>query len=149
MERLFSKDCIFVMATVEEGGKADARSVDIYYSEGAFYVVTHRATGKVRQTEAFPHVCFCSGEFRFYAVAENIGHPLEAQNARIRSLLTNAFHAWYFRHNDENDEGMCYLRARLENGFFHFGGTGYRVDFLHERAEKFPFQSDIVLPTIE
>ena len=56
MERLFSKDCIFVMATVEEGGKADARNVDIYYSEGAFYVVTHRATGKVRQTEAYPHV---------------------------------------------------------------------------------------------
>lgn len=32
--------------------------------------------------------------------------------------LISAFKPWYFKHNNENDENMCYIKIELTNGFF-------------------------------
>ena len=37
---------------------------------------------------------------------------------------------------------MCYVKIQLEHGFFYKDGKGYKVDFLSEEAEEFPFDFD-------
>lgn len=79
----------------------------------------------------------------FEGIAVDIGHPLREENQKIREKLTEAFHDWYFVHNNEDDENMCYLKIEPKAGFFHQDGVGYRVDFLQKTAESFPFESSI------
>lgn len=73
------------------------------------------------------------------------GHPSKEENHAIREKLIKAFELWYFAHNNEKDEDMCYVKIELKHGFFYSDGTGYKVDFENKTAEKFPFTFDIKL----
>ncbi len=73
-----------------------------------------------------------------------LGHPLKDENKIIRSKLIEVFSPWYFEHNDETDENMCYVKIEPDSGFFYKDGTGYKVDFNSKTAEEFPFEFDIV-----
>ena len=145
MEKLFAKDCAFALATAAAGAP-DVRMVDVFYDDGSFYIVTHENSAKARQIAETPAVSFCAQCFRFYGEAKSVGHPLKPENAGIRAKLVRAFAPWYFRHNDENDEGMCYLRAELKKGFFYCDGTGYDMNFADKTAQSFPFVFDILTP---
>ena len=59
--------------------------------------------------------------------------------------MIKAFEPWYFAHNNENDENMCYVKIILKQGFFYKDGTGFKVDFENRKAEEFPFTFDIVV----
>lgn len=120
--------------------------IDTYYEDGAFYVVTHGQSAKAKELAANENAALCSQAYRFDGVARSIGHPLDPQNATLRDKLTHAFAPWYFKHNNEQDEAMCYLRIELRRGFFYKDGTGYSVDFANGTAETFPFTFDVVLP---
>ena len=39
------------------------------------------------------------------------------ENAQIRSELIKIFEPWYFKHNNEADENMCYIRIDPTAGF--------------------------------
>jgi general stress protein 26 len=145
MAELFSKDCVFALATEREG-KPSVRMVDVYWEDRAFYLVTYAGSAKVRELTKNESVALCSGLCRFEGAAKNIGHPLTPENTVIREKLTEAFKPWYFKHNNENDPLMCYVKITPRTGFFHGGGTGYKVDFAKKTAESFPFGSDIILP---
>ncbi len=145
MAELFSKDCAFALATVN-GDMPCVRMVDTYYEDGAFYVVTHAQSAKAKELAANEHAALCGQAYRFDGVARSIGHPLDPQNDALRDKLINAFAPWYFKHNNELDEAMCYLRIELRHGFFYKDGTGYSVDFANRTAETFPFVFDVVLP---
>ena len=143
LEAQFGKDCQFALATTAED-QPSVRFVDVCYFDGAFYLVTNGASRKARQILANPSVSLASRRLHtFSGKARSVGHPLEPQNERIRERLIEAFRPWYFRHNDESSRDMCYIRIDPENGFFHQGGVGYRIDFLNESAEEFPFAFDI------
>ena len=86
----------------------------------------------------------CSKLYRFTGIAHNIGHPLLEENHGIREKLIKVFEPWYFAHNNENDESMCYIKIELKLGFFYKDGIGYKVDFENRKAEEFPFTFDIV-----
>lgn len=143
MTRLFTRDYQFAMATVS-GGKPSLRFVDTYYNGEAFYVVTCATSGKAKDLCANPNVALCSRKlYSFRGRAFNAGHPLLPENAAIRQRLIQAFEPWYFRHNNENSEAMCYLRIEPDEGFFHDNGTGYSVDFTEKTVKTFPFAWDI------
>jgi len=145
METLLARDCQFALATAENGVPS-LRYVDMFFDGGCFYVVTHAGSRKVREIEQNPRVALCNRRFfAFSGVARNIGHPLKPENRAIRAKLVEAFRPWYFKHNDEADEGMCYLRIEPETGFFHRDGTGYKMDFVRKTANAFPFAFDTVL----
>ena len=144
MEELFARDCQFALATAADNVPS-VRVVDTYYDAGSFFIVTHGESRKVKEMEANPRVSLCRDLYRFAGTAHRIGHPLEPGNKEIRERLIEAFSAWYFRHNDEDDPHMCYIRIDLADGFFHRDGTGYRVDFLRKEAEMFPFDFDPVI----
>lgn len=143
MEELFAKDNQFAMATAQ-GNKPSVRFIDTYYDSGSFYVVTYAQSQKVRELTGNPRVSLCSDMVRFEGNAFNIGHPLQSENKAIREKLIKVFEPWYFAHNNENDENMCYVRIELTAGFFYKDGSGYKVNFQTKEAEKIPFEFDIL-----
>ena len=108
---------------------------------GAFWVVTHGRSAKVREMKANPCVSLCSSFHTFKCKAHFMGHPLLPANRAAREALAGAFEPWHFACNDEGDSNLCYLRIVPESGFFHKDGTGYRVDFINGTAAEFPLYS--------
>ena len=145
MKELFGRDYQFTLSTCRDNIPS-SRFVDTYFDGESFYVVTYRLSQKVTEIESNPNVSLCSIKMHaFSGLAYNIGHPLKAENAEVRSVLVKAFEPWYFEHNNEADENMCYLKINPTTGFFHRDGTGYRIDFAEKTVETFPFVFDIVL----
>lgn len=145
MHELFTKDYQFALATVSDNIPS-LRYVDTYFDGEAFYIATYDKSQKVKEITENPHVSLCARKgYAFSGFAENRGHPLAPQNQAIREHLTKAFSAWYFAHNNENDEHMCYVRVVPTTGFFHHNGTGYKVDFKEHTVLTFPFSFDTVL----
>lgn len=143
MSELFAKDDQFAMATVK-GDTPSVRLVDTFYDEGSFYVVTYSSSQKVQELNDNSQVALCNMLYRFQGNAYNIGHPSLPENREIREKLIVVFEPWYFEHNNENDENMCYLKIELDEGFFYKDGVGYKLNFNSMKAEEFPFNSDVV-----
>lgn len=145
MKDLFGRDYQFVLST-SKNNVPSSRFVDTYFDGGSFYVVTHKLSQKAAEIALNPNVAMCGRKMHtFSGKAFIIGHPLAPENAAIRSELTKAFEPWYFRHNDESDANMCYIRIDPTTGFFHKGGTGYRIKFSERSADIFPFAFDTLL----
>jgi general stress protein 26 len=132
------------LATVKDN-KPSNRVVDTYYEDGVFWVVTYGLSNKVKAIEENCNVALCNNFYSFKGSAFNVGHPLKEENKKIRERLIKEFEPWYFAHNNENDENMCYVKIVLTEGFFHKDGQGYKVDFTNKKAEEFPFAPDAEL----
>lgn len=144
MNILFARDYQFALAT-SSNDIPTVRFVDTFYYKGCFYVVTYKGSNKMKDIEKNCNVSLtCRRLHSFQAEAENIGHPLDENNYEIREKLISAFEPWYFVHNNENDDNMCYLKIKPLNGFFHLNGTGYKMDFKNKTADSFDF-----IPTIK
>jgi len=143
MNELFAKDSQFAMATVN-GNTPSVRFVDTFFENGSFYVVTYSKSQKVQELKDNSQVSLCNKLYRFSGNANNIGHPLLLENRAIRENLIKVFEAWYFAHNNENDENMCYVKIEIKEGFFYKDGTGYKVNFQLKEVEQFPFDFDII-----
>ena len=144
MTELFASDRQFAFATAKDNVPT-VRMIDTYYDSGAFYVVTYKKSRKVQEIEHNPNVSLCKDCYRFDGRAYEIGHPLLPQNKDIREKLMKAFEPWYFKHNNEQDEFMCYVKVELDKGFCYKDGAGYQIDFNLKEAETFPFQYEIVM----
>lgn len=144
LAELFAKDYQFALATSNDNVPS-VRFVDTFYDNGAFYIVSYAKSQKVKEIENNHKISMCNKLYRFTGTAYNIGHPLSEKNHAIREKLTKAFEHWYFEHNNESDENMCYMKIELKQGFFYKDGTGYKVDFENRKAEEFPFTFDIVM----
>ncbi|MBB2183949.1 pyridoxamine 5'-phosphate oxidase family protein [Lachnospiraceae bacterium MD1] len=138
LTELFGQDFLFSLATVKDQ-KPAVRVIDTYCEDGIFWVVTHALSNKVKEIEANSNVALCNNFYSFTGNTYNVGHPLKEENRQIREKLIKVFEPWYYAHNDENDNNMCYVRIDLTNGFFHKDGKGYKVDFVNKTAEEFPF----------
>ena len=131
----FRRDALLSLATVEDGAPR-VRTVDGYYQDGCFYVVTYTLSGKMRQIAKNPAVAVCGEWFTAYGTGENLGHVLDAGNARIMEAVRAAFAAWYGEgHVDEADPNTCLLRIRLTDGVLNDNGTKYELDFTQEWRE--------------
>lgn len=145
MKDLFSRDYQFALATSSDNVPS-LRFVDTYFDGESFYIVTYALSQKVKDISKNPNVSLCARKMHsFSGKAYNIGHPLDEKNSEIREKLIKVFEPWYFAHNNEQDENMCYVRIEPTSGFFHKDGKGYKVDFSKRSVESFPFKFDIVL----
>lgn len=144
MNELFARDYQFALAT-SDNNIPSVRFVDTFYDNNSFYIVTYSKSKKVKEIEINPNVSLCNKLYSFSGIAYNMGHPLKSHNSEIREKLINAFEPWYFKHNNENDENMCYVKIELTSGFFYKDGMGFKVDFETQEADEFPFDFDIVL----
>ena len=129
MDERFGCDTLLSVATVEEG-KPSVRIVDAYYEKGAFYVVTHALSNKMRQIAENPDVAVCGEWFTAHGIGENLGHVKDERNAEIMSRVRAVFAEWYDNgHTDEDDPNTCLLRIRLTDGVLFHHGTRYDIDF--------------------
>lgn len=144
LQELFGRDYQFALAT-SANNVPTVRFVDMLFDNGCFYIVTYKTSQKVNDIQQNQQVAFCYKSYNFRGLAEILGHPLESENSEIRQKLISAFEPWYFKHNNENDENMCYLKILPTQGFFYKDGIGYQVDFVAKTAKIFPFEFDIVL----
>jgi len=116
------------------------RVVNSYYEDGAFYVVTHVLSNKMKQIGKNGHVAVSCGQLfdnymSAHGVGENMGHVLDSENGAMMEKLRQVFASWY-THGDvnENDPNTCLLRIRLADAFYMGGGKDYRINFVERTA---------------
>jgi uncharacterized pyridoxamine 5'-phosphate oxidase family protein len=139
MNERFGKDSLISIATVD-GIYPSVRIVSGYYEDGAFYIVTHAFTNKMKQIGANPNVAICGEWFSAQGIGENLGYVRNENNAVIMEKLRKVFAAWYSNgHVNEDDSNTCLLCVRLTDGVVideekKYGEWQYRVDFAQRTA---------------
>lgn len=129
MDQRFNSDTLIALATVDDTTPW-VRTVNSYYEDGAFYVITHALSNKMKQIEKNSSVCICADWFTAHGIGENLGHILDPQNEALANKLRTAFAEWYYNgHTSEQDPNTCILRIRLTDGFLLSHGTKYEIDF--------------------
>ena len=125
----FGKDSVIALATAENG-VPHVRSVNAFYDEKAFYVITHGRSRKMKQIEKNPVVAIAGDWFTAHGEGVNLGFLGKRENAEIAQKLRAAFAAWIDNgHSDLNDENTCILCIRLTDGLLFSHGTKYEIDF--------------------
>jgi len=125
----FGKDSLLALATVEDGAPW-VRTVNAYYEDGSFYVVTDARSNKMRQIQSGSGIAVCGDWFTARGTGEALGQVLEEKNTALMEKLRTAFASWYGNgHTDETNPNTCILRIRLTSGVLFSHGTKYVIDF--------------------
>lgn len=139
MTERFDHDTPIAIATVD-GAKPYVRTVDGYYEDGAFYVVTYALSNKMRQIAKNPEVAISGDWFSGHGIGENLGWVLDEKNTEIMAKLREVFASWYTGgHVHEDDQNTCVLRVKLTDGVIidndmKYGEWQFIVDFVNKTA---------------
>lgn len=129
MTERFGKDSLIALATAEEN-VPHVRTVDAYYEDGAFYVITHGLSNKMRQIGKNPIVAVSGDWFTAHGEGINLGYFGKPENAEIAGKLKTAFAAWIDNgHNNFEDVNTCILCIRLTDGVLFSNGRRYEINF--------------------
>ena len=82
MDERFGYDTLIALATIDEG-VPNVRTVNSYYEDGKFYIITHALSGKMKQIEKNSTVAICGEWFSAHGVGKNVGHICEKNNEEI------------------------------------------------------------------
>lgn len=99
----FGKDCILALATTVDNVPY-VRSVNAFYTDGAFYVLTYGLSNKMKQIEKNPIVAIAGDWFTANGKGVNLGYFGKAENT-------------------------CILCIELSEGILLSHGTRYEIDF--------------------
>ena len=125
----FGKDSIVALATAIDNIPS-VRSVDAFYEDGAFYVLTHGLSGKMKQIEENPTVALSGEWFTAQGKGINLGYFGSADNSYIANKMKKVFSAWIDNgHNNFDDANTCILCIQLSKGILFSNGTRYEIDF--------------------
>ena len=119
----FGKDSIVALATSIDNIPY-VRSVDAFYEDGAFYVLTYGLSSKIKQIEQNPTVALSGEWFTAQGKGINLGYFGEADNSHIANKMKQVFSAWIDNgHNNFDDVNTCILCIRLRKGIMFSNGT--------------------------
>ncbi len=125
----FGKDSLIALATVKEGVPY-VRTVDGYYDNRAFYVLTYALSNKMMQIAQNPVVAISGEWFTAHGTGNNLGWFCKKENEQIANKMKTLFAEWINNgHNNFEDENTCILRIELTNGVLFSNGTRYDIDF--------------------
>ena len=125
----FGKDSIIALATAVDNIPY-VRSVDAFYEDGAFYVLTHGLSGKMKQIEQNPTVSLSGEWFTAQGKAINFGYFGKEENTCIANKMKRVFSAWIDNgHNNFEDINTCILCIQLTHGVLFSNGTRYEIEF--------------------
>ena len=129
MNERFGKDNLLSLATAVDNTPY-VRTVNAYYEDGAFYVITYALSGKMQQIMQNPVVAISGDWFTAQGYGENLGWFGKPENKETAGKLTRAFDSWINNgHNNFADENTIILRIRLTKGVLFSHGTRYDIDF--------------------
>ena len=121
----FGKDTVIALATVENGIPY-VRNVNAYYENGAFYIITHALSNKMRHMEHNPAVAIAGEWFSAHGKGVNLGYWGKAENQPIAEKLKQVFAEWIDNgHTDFDDENTIILCVELTDGLLLSHGTKY------------------------
>lgn len=127
MKERFGKDTVIALATIENS-TPHVRYVNAYYENGAFYIITHALSNKMKHIIANSTVAIASEWFTAHAKASNLGYFKKAENHHIAEKLSIAFKSWIDNgHNDFNDENTIILCLEVTDGLLFSHGTKYML----------------------
>lgn len=125
----FGKDSLIALATVEEGVPY-VWTVDGYYDNRAFYVLTYALSNKMMQIAQNPVVAISGEWFTAHGTGNNLGWFCKKENEQIANKMKTLFAEWINNgHNNFEDENTCILRIELTDGVLFSNGTRYDIDF--------------------
>lgn len=125
----FGKDSLIALATAVNGIPY-VRTVDAFYEDGAFYVLTHALSGKMKQIEQNPTVSVAGEWFTAQGRGVNLGYFGKAENSRIADKMRQVFSVWIDNgHNDFSDVNTCILCIKLTSGILFSSGVRFEIDF--------------------
>lgn len=127
MTKRFSKDSLINIAT-SVNNIPYCRTVDSYYIDGSFYVITYALSNKMRQISLNPLVAISGEWFTGHGKAVNLGFFGKKENEDIARQLTDAFSSWINNgHNDFQDENTIILEIKLTDGVVFSKGKRYEL----------------------
>jgi len=127
MVERFGKDNILALATVEDG-IPHVRSVNAYYEDGAFYVITYALSGKMRQIGKNPAVALAGDWYTAQGTGENLGWVGTPENAAITAKLRQVFASWIDNgHTNFEDVNTVILRIRVTSAVLFDHGRRYEL----------------------
>lgn len=125
----FGKDSIIALATAIDNVPY-VRSVNAFYEDGAFYVLTYGLSNKMKQIEKNPIVAIAGDWFTARGKGVNLGYFGKAENESIAKKMRMVFSEWIDNgHNNFEDENTCILCIELLDGLLLSHGTRYEIDF--------------------
>ena len=128
MER-FGKDSLIALATVEDG-IPNVRTVDSFYENGAFYILTYALSNKMKQIKNDSAVAISGEWFTAHGIGRNLGWFCKKENEQIANKMKTLFPEWINNgHNNFQDENTCILRIELTDGVLFSEGNRYDIDF--------------------
>lgn len=121
----FGKDTIISLATANDNIPY-VRNVNAYYENGAFYIITHALSDKMKQIENNPTIAIAGEWFTGHGKGINLGYFGKKENGIIAEKLKNVFAEWIDNgHNDFDDENTIILCVELTDGLLLSHGTRY------------------------
>ena len=82
LKERFGHDTLLSLATVD-GDQPFVRTVNAYYEDGAFYVITHGLSNKMKQIAKNPRVAVSGDWFTAQGVGVNLGYFGKAENREL------------------------------------------------------------------
>ena len=129
MVERFGKDTVISLATATDNIPY-VRSVNAFYHNKAFYVITYSLSNKMKQLAQNPTAAISGEWFSAHGRGVNLGYFGSDENAEIAEKLKTAFAEWIDNgHNDFSDENTCILCIELTDGVLFSNGTRYDIDF--------------------
>ncbi len=128
MER-FGKDSLIALATTV-GDVPYVRSVNAFYDDGAFYVLTYGLSNKMKQLEKNPVAAIAGDWFTAHGRAVNLGYFGKPENKAIADKMREAFSEWIDNgHTNFDDINTVILCIQLTDGLLLSHGVRYEIDF--------------------
>ncbi|MCV2231243.1 hypothetical protein N7548_00185 [Acholeplasma manati] len=125
IQEKFQNDSIVLVVTAKDNVPT-VRSVDSFYYQGSFWIVTDLNCNYVKEIQSNPYVMISDGGHnRFWCKAYVTGHPLDVVNKDIREVFLKVFHHWYKEVNNEDIQSVCYIKATPYKGYVHKDKIGY------------------------
>lgn len=129
LQERFGKDSIISLATTVDNVPY-VRSVNAFYEDGAFYVLTYGKSNKMKQLEKNPAVAIAGDWFTAHGKGVNLGYFGKVENATIANRMREVFAEWIDNgHNNFEDVNTCILKIELTEGVLFSHGTRYAIDF--------------------
>ena len=125
----FGNDNIIALATTVDN-KPYVRSVNSFYENGSFYVLTYGLSNKMKQIHQNPCVAISGDWFTANGQGINLGYFGDKENKKIADKMFVIFSEWINNgHNNFEDKNTCILQIKLTDGVLFSQGTRYDIDF--------------------
>lgn len=125
----FGRDSLISLATAADNIPY-VRTVNAFYENKAFYVLTYGLSSKMKQITENSAVAISGEWFTAHGRGVNMGYFGKPENKAAADKMRTVFSEWIDNgHNNFEDENTCILRIDLTDGVLFSQGTRYDIDF--------------------